>query len=34
MQDTEKTLSDGEAEAACMELIKAAAQKFAAKLRS
>jgi phenylalanyl-tRNA synthetase beta chain len=34
MQDTEKTLSDGEAEAVCLKLIEAAAQKFAAKLRS
>jgi len=34
MQDTDRTLSDGEVEAAIMEMIEAAARKFAAKLRS
>jgi phenylalanyl-tRNA synthetase beta chain len=34
MQDTEKTLSDGEVEAAITKMIEAAASKFAAKLRS
>ncbi|MBM3391037.1 MAG: phenylalanine--tRNA ligase subunit beta [Betaproteobacteria bacterium] len=34
MQDTEKTLSDGEVEAAVMKMIEAAASRFAAKLRS
>ncbi|MBI4987276.1 MAG: phenylalanine--tRNA ligase subunit beta [Rhodocyclales bacterium] len=34
MQDTEKTLSDDEVEAARVKMIKAAAEKFAAKLRS
>jgi len=34
MQDTEKTLSDGEVDAAMLRLIEAAKQKFAAKLRS
>jgi phenylalanyl-tRNA synthetase beta chain len=34
MQDTEKTLSDGEVEAALVGMIEAATQKFAAKLRS
>ncbi len=34
MQDTEKTLSDGEVDAALVVMIEAAAQKFAAKLRS
>lgn len=34
MQDTQKTLSDGEVEAAMLRMIEAAAEKFAAKLRS
>jgi phenylalanyl-tRNA synthetase beta chain len=34
MQDTQKTLSDGEVEAAMVKMIEAATQKFAAKLRS
>ena len=34
MQDTEKTLSDGEVDAALVKMIEAATQKFAAKLRS
>lgn len=34
MQDTEKTLSDGEVEAAVLKMIEAATGKFAAKLRS
>jgi phenylalanyl-tRNA synthetase beta chain len=34
MQDTEKTLSDGEVEAALMQMKEAADRKFAAKLRS
>jgi phenylalanyl-tRNA synthetase beta chain len=34
MQDTEKTLSDGEVDAAMVKMIEAATQKFAAKLRS
>ncbi|MBA3902583.1 MAG: phenylalanine--tRNA ligase subunit beta [Rhodocyclaceae bacterium] len=34
MQDTEKTLSDGEVDAAMVKMIEAAARKFAAKLRS
>lgn len=34
MQDTEKTLSDGEVDAAMVKIIEAATQKFAAKLRS
>ncbi len=34
MQDTEKTLSDGEVEAAVVKMIEAATRKFAAKLRS
>lgn len=34
MQDTEKTLSDGEVDAALAGMVEAAAQKFAAKLRS
>jgi phenylalanyl-tRNA synthetase beta chain len=34
MQDTEKTLSDGEVDAVMAKMIEAAAQKFAAKLRS
>lgn len=34
MQDTEKTLADGEVDAAMVKLIETAAEKFAAKLRS
>jgi phenylalanyl-tRNA synthetase beta chain len=34
MQDTEKTLSDGEVDAAMVKMIEAVTQKFAAKLRS
>lgn len=34
MQDTQKTLSDGEVEVAMLKMIEAATQKFAAKLRS
>ncbi len=34
MQDTQKTLSDGEVEAAMLRMIEAATEKFAAKLRS
>ena len=34
MQDTEKTLSDGEVDAAMVKMIEAATRKFAAKLRS
>ncbi len=34
MQDTEKTLSDGEVEAAVVKMIEAATREFAAKLRS
>ncbi len=34
MQDTEKTLSDGEVDAAMVNMVEAATQKFAAKLRS
>ena len=34
MQDTEKTLSDGEVDAAMVKMIEAATQQFAAKLRS
>jgi phenylalanyl-tRNA synthetase beta chain len=34
MQDTEKTLADGEVDAAIAKLIETVAEKFAAKLRS